>query len=147
MERTLKATITVVPFDEGQGPNARRGLNLQPFIRNMGRWRSSIFPLATSSLAPELPLAHDPTLGGGSSGLIPASGQTSKLYIMSCVHRNWESEILLQDPVDHITTDRAFFAFLKIQVPRRRNRIMSILSCRRISEIHFVKVSPKQRKC
>jgi len=147
MERTLKATITVVPSEAGGGSNRAGRLQFSPLIHTSGRRIAHIFPWAKSPQAPELPLANVQAPRDEPPGPGPALGQPSKLYIMSCVQRNWNNEILLQDPIDDIATDREFFAFLKSQVRRRRHRAMLILSCRRIHEIHFVKVSPKWLKC
>jgi hypothetical protein len=141
MERTLKATITVIPVGDGETSGNSR-LHFPPVIHNIHRGTTKVFRWFKSLRYPGLPLNNEPCLGSDPHTSKSAIVNASKLFIMSCVHRNWEHRILLQDSVGHIKTDRDLFAFLKVQVRRRRHHVMRVMSCRTIKAIHFVKVSP-----
>jgi len=58
---------------------------------------------------------------------------------MSCVHRSRDNTVLLQDHLGDVNNDRALFGLLKDKIPRRRNSLLQILSCRSIEGIHFSK--------
>ncbi|CAN9142311.1 unnamed protein product [Alternaria sp. RS040] len=136
MERALNATITVVHSSEKATSTSGRWHppalvhNILRGLQNISRWGKS----PRSSVLPE---HNGPQLESEPRRAKSPSPERSSLRLMSCVHRNWEHRILLQDRVDHINTDREFFTFLKTQVQKRRSRVMRILSCRKIQAIHF----------
>ncbi|KAH8635951.1 hypothetical protein IG631_07785 [Alternaria alternata] len=140
MERALNATITVVHSSEKATSTSGRWHppalvhNILRGLQNIFRWRKS----PRSSVLPE---HNGPQLESEPHRAKSPSPERSSLRLMSCVHRNWEHRILLQDRVDHINTDCEFFTFLKTQVRKRRSRVMRILSCRKIQAIHFTMVS------
>ncbi|CAI9637395.1 unnamed protein product [Alternaria burnsii] len=136
MERALNATITVVHSSEKATSTSGRWHppalvhNILRGLQNISRWGKS----PRSSVLPE---HNGPQLESEPRRAKSPSPERSSLRLMSCVHRNWEHRILLQDRVDHIKPDREFFTFLKTQVQKRRSRVMRILSCRKIQAIHF----------
>ncbi|KAH6863015.1 hypothetical protein B0T12DRAFT_1488 [Alternaria alternata] len=136
MERALNATITVVhPNEEAASTHGR--WHSPALVHNILRGLQKIFRWGKHRADPVLPEHNGPQLESEPRRAKSPSPQRSSLRLMSCVHRNWEHRILLQDRVDHINTDRKFFTFLKTQVRKRRSRVMRVLSCRKIQAIHF----------
>jgi hypothetical protein len=143
MERALNATITVVHSSEKA--TSTSGLWHPPaLVHNILRGLQNIFRWRKSPRSSVLPEHNGPQLESEPRRAKSPSPGRSSLRLMSCVHRNWEHRILLQDRVDHINTDRKFFTFLKTQVRKRRSRVMRILSCRKIQAIRFTMVSLKR---
>jgi hypothetical protein len=60
---------------------------------------------------------------------------------MTCTRLGPYGHKVHQDQVDHITTDRALFSFLRKQVAFRYGRVYNLFSWTCIQEIYFVKVS------
>jgi hypothetical protein len=81
-------------------------------------------PPTTSSCAP-----------GGSN---PAQPQS--LHLMGCMQHDQDHHKLYQDRIEHITTDRELFSFMKSQLAQRRGYIHKIFTCTCIQGIRFVKV-------
>ncbi|KAB2110275.1 hypothetical protein AG0111_0g1480 [Alternaria gaisen] len=136
MERALNATITVVHLNE-EAASTHGRWHSPALVHNILRGLQRIFRWGKPRKDPVLPAHNGPQLESELRRAKSPSPQRSSLRLMSCVHRNWEHRILLQDRVDHINTDREFFTFLKTQVRKRRCRVMRILSCRKIQAIHF----------
>ncbi|CAN9081295.1 unnamed protein product [Alternaria alternata] len=136
IESILDATITVVHPSE-KATSTHGHWHPPALVHNIRRGLQNIFRWGKSPRSPVLPEHNGPELESEPRRAKSPSPERSSLRLMSCVHRNWEHRILLQDRVDHINTDREFFTFLKTQVRKRRSRVMRILSCRKIQAIHF----------
>jgi hypothetical protein len=72
----------------------------------------------------------------GGSNLV----QSQSLHLMGCMQHDQDHQILYQDRVDHITTDRDFFSFMKNQLAQRRGHIRKLFTCTCIQGIRLVKV-------
>ncbi|UPX10023.1 uncharacterized protein EKO05_0000699 [Ascochyta rabiei] len=73
-----------------------------------------------------------------------AANQGSKphkpmLHLMACVHDGRSGMILQQDRIEELFTDCALIQFLRTQYRKRRSRLRTILSLKRVQGIFFVK--------
>ena len=133
-------SVTVVPYSS-RPPNQQPILPSPKCLRNIYN-RLLAFPWHNRRSNTTLPHHNTGNLGPMTSVTNPSSPQQQRtLHLMSCVHRSRDNTVLLQDYLGDINNDRALFGLLKDRIPRRRNRLLQILSCRSIGGVHFSKVS------
>ncbi|KAA8626372.1 hypothetical protein PtrSN002B_002616 [Pyrenophora tritici-repentis] len=132
-------SITVVPYSS-RSPNQQYSLRSPTWLRMFQSKLLAVFP-GYGVRSNALPYHNAGNPGPIASGTDPGNQQQQQntLHLMSCVHRSRDHTILLQDDISPINNDSALFSFLKARIPRRRNRLLQILSCRTIEGIYFSK--------
>jgi hypothetical protein len=111
------------------------------WVRSVGQKLSATFGQSdnTTQELPQHSRSSRPTTSSrASSGSDPAQSQS--LHLMECMQHDQDHQILYQDRVDHITTDRELFSFMKSQLARRHGYIRKLFTCTCIQGIRLVKV-------
>ncbi|KAH7076750.1 hypothetical protein BKA63DRAFT_602499 [Paraphoma chrysanthemicola] len=141
IERMQRSTGTkVIATTYSQNGSNQQYISAAPaWMRAAARKISSAFS-RSENLKECLPRHTNQTTPSTSAHSGSSHTPIQNLLLMACMQGDQQlRRIVHQDPIDDITTDKALFTFMKMQLTKRRNSLGRLFSLRCIQGLHFVK--------
>ncbi|KAH7086938.1 hypothetical protein FB567DRAFT_443733 [Paraphoma chrysanthemicola] len=138
MQRSTGTKVMATTYNEN-GPNQQYISPAPAWIRAAAGKISSTFS-RSGNLKECLPQHTNQITPSTSAPSSSSHTPVQNLLLMACMQGDQQlRRIVHQEPIDDITTDKALFTFMKMQLTKRRSSFSQLFSLRSIQGLHFVK--------
>ena len=143
MQRSGCTKVTLQTYNKSQSSQGHT-LQIPSWCRAVSRSLSTSFTAlrrapTDNMCLPQHQISTTAKTTTGPQSMEPISQR--ERYLLTCMHRTQHHVNVTQDSLQHVTTDRQLFCFLKKQLGLHRGRFRGLISLKRVQKIFFVKVN------
>lgn len=138
MQRSMGTRVMASSHGDG-GSNQKYTFRAPPWIRNSVQKLAAAFGRSQDSNA-TLPEYNHGQISTHSRTRSPTFASQKVLHLMACIQRGRYRRVLDQKRIDHISTDRDLFRFMKLQSSLYHGHIRRFFSMKSVQGLYFVKV-------